>query len=191
MRSRVPGSLAAAILLGACRTVAPAPLTPPQGMGVLDVRSSPAADRVVVTRESPPPQPDEEFSFAATETPARFTLAPGKYALQLERDGGRYAYDLTVDVKAAERRQLAVELRSSRAARVDPLVFWGVGLASTAGLAAACAAESGQYCAGAAGVAVLTGIAGYVAWYAWHHDGRVVSSEPTTAPATAPATPAR
>jgi hypothetical protein len=183
MRSRVPGFIAAAMLLCGCRTIAPPSAAQP-GMGVLDVRSSPAADRVVVTRQEPAPQPDEEYAFAATETPARFELAPGKYALQLERDGGRYAYDLAVDVKAAERRQLAVELRSSRAARVEPLVFGGVGAAATAGLLAACAVNRDQYCAAAAGVAALTGLAGYFAWYAWHHDGRLVSSQ--AAPVAAP-----
>jgi hypothetical protein len=175
MRSRVPGFIAAAMLVCGCRTIAPPP--PPRGFGELVVRSSPAADRVVVTRQEPAPQPDEEYAFAATETPARFELAPGKYALQLDRDGGRYAYDLTVDVKTAERRQLAVELRSSRSARVEPLVFGGLGVAATAGLLAACATNKDQYCAGAAGVAALTGLAGYVAWYAWQHEGRLVSSE--------------
>ena len=142
---------------------------------------------MVVARRQPPPTPDEEYAFAATETPARFELAPGKYALQLERDEGRYAYDLTVDVKAAERRQLEVELRSSRTARVEPLVFGGLGAAATAGLLAACAANKGQYCAGAAGAAAVTGLAGYFAWYAWQHEGRLVSSEaePIAAPAAA------
>jgi len=186
MRSRVPGSVVAAMLLCGCRTLAPPSAAQP-GMGVLDVRSSPAADRVVVTRQEPAPQPDEEVTFTASETPARFELAPGKYALQLERDGGRYSYDLGVDVKAAERRQLAVELRSSRAARVEPLVFGGLGAAATVGLLAACATNQGQYCAGAAGVAVLTGIAGSFAWYAWQHDGRLVSSQ--SAPIAAPAGP--
>jgi hypothetical protein len=191
MRSRVPGCIAAAVLLCACRTVAPPAVPAKRGMGVLDIRSSPAADRVVVTRQQPPPKPDEEYAFAATETPARFELAPGKYALQLDRDEGRYAYDLTVDVKAAERRQLEVELRSSRAARIEPLVFGGLGAAATAGLLAACAVNKGQYCAGAAGVAAVTGLAGYFAWYAWHHEGRLVSSEPAPVARPAAATKTR
>jgi len=191
MRSRIPGSIAAAMLLGACRTAAPPAPTAPHGMGVLEVRSSPAADRVVVTRQVPAPQPDEEFAFAATDTPARFELAPGTYALRLDRDEGRYGYDLTVDVKAAQRQQLAVELRSSRAARVEPLVFGGLGAAATAGLLVACAANKGQYCAGAAGVATLTGLAGYLAWYAWQHEGRLVSSEAAPIPAAAAGTKAR
>ncbi len=183
MRSRIHGAIVAAVLLCGCRTIA-APPPVQRGMGVLDVRSSPAADRVAVTRQAPAPEPDEEYAFAASDTPASFALKPGKYALRLERDEGRYAFDLTVDVKAAERRQLSVVLRSSRAARVEPLVFVGLGLAATTGLAAACAVNKGQYCAGAAGVAALTGIAGYFAWYAWQHDGRLVSSqaEPLAAP---------
>ena len=185
MRSRVPGSIVAAMLLSACRTIAPSAAPAAPGMGVLDLRSSPAADRVVVTRQEPAPKPDEDYAFAAAETPARFELAPGKYALQLERDEGRYAYDLTVDVKAAQRQQLVVELRSSRAARVEPLVFAGLGAAATAGLLVACAANKGQYCAGAAGVATLTGLAGYFAWYAWHHEGRLVSSEASPVAASA------
>jgi len=191
MKSRVPVSIAAAMLLGACRTVAPPAPRAPRGMGVLEVRSSPAADRVVVTRQVPAPQPDEEFAFAATDTPARFELAPGRYALQLDRDEGRYAYDLTVDVKAAQQRQLAVELRSSRSARVEPLVFGGLGAAATAGLLVACAANKGQYCAGAAGMATLTALAGSFAWYAWRHEGRLVSSEPAPIAGVAAGTKAR
>jgi hypothetical protein len=88
-------------------------------------------------------------------------------------------------VAAAQRRQLEVQLRASRTARIEPLVFTGLGAAATAALLGACAASGNQYCYGAGGAGLVTAVAGAFAWYALRHQGAVLKNE------VAPASPAR
>jgi hypothetical protein len=167
---------------------ATAPLPPPRprvGLGVLDLDSSPRADAISVVRRDPPLAPDEG-PLAATETPARFEVKPGKYEVALWRDGGRYAYDLRVDVRELERHELEVQLRSSDAYRAEATVFAGVGLAATGALGFICADKHNQACGGAAAVAALTGIVGWYAVQAWRHDGRLLAAETTTLGKKAP-----
>jgi hypothetical protein len=177
--------LAVAAFAAGCATVPLAPPTPRVGMGVLDVAATPTADLVTVVRQKPPLAADEGPAFSS-ESPARFTLRPGLYRVELSHDGGRYGYDLAVEVRELERQQLEVELRSSRAERVEATVFAGIGLASTGALAGICASRRNQACAGAAGAAALTGIVTWFAVNAWRHDGRILASETTSLGTVAP-----
>lgn len=177
--------IALALLACGCAT---ASLPPPRGrvgVGVLDVDSTPPADGVTVVRRDPPLAPDEG-PVSATETPARFEVKPGKYEVALWRDGGRYAYDLRVDVRELERHELEVELRSSDRYRTQATVFAGIGLAATGALGFVCADKHNQACGGAAAVAALTGIVGWYAVQAWRHDGRLLTAETTSLGKKAP-----
>jgi hypothetical protein len=174
-----PFPLVLALALAACATAPVKAPRPQRGVGVVEIASSPEADWVALTRQQPPLKPEETpLVVRGADAAERLELAPGKYKVELSREGGRYGYDLSVDVRELERQRLAVELRSSPAERVQPVVFAGIGAGITAGLAAACGIHpSSQACAGAAGVAALTGVVGWFAWKAWHRDGRLVASE--------------
>jgi hypothetical protein len=176
---------AVGLLACGCATASLPPPRPRVGLGVLDIDSSPSADAVSVVRRDPPLAVDEG-AISATQTPARFEVKPGKYEVALWRDGGRYAYDLRVDVRELERHELEVQLRSSDAYRVEATVFAGLGLAATGALGFICADKHNQACGGAAAVAALTGVVGWYAVQAWRHDGRLLASETTSLGKKAP-----
>jgi hypothetical protein len=172
-------ALAALGATGCATATAPArPDRPARGLGLVEIESSPAADAVVVRPVKAPGAADEPR--AAPGTPARFELPPGSYHVELDRDGGRYAYDLDVDVRELERRHLAVQLRAAGAERRQATFFTAVGAAAAGSLAVACATHRGsQACAASIGVAALTGIVAGAAIYAWTHSGRVEADEVT------------